>query len=83
MSDKNKLLNCYMDLQRASVASYRNPKGNNHLVFLKHAVGILKSIKSEKYNSFYKKLLKISEMRIKNKEHYSDKILTIGLLLKP
>lgn len=77
-----KLLNCYSDLNRAAVSLYLAPEGKTYMNFLAHALKILKDMKNEKARGF--------ETEIENMRNYgndprkvADKLLTIGLLLKP
>lgn len=81
MSQKD-LLNCYTDLNRSAVSLYLNPKGQNHLIFLNHAID---NLKIKKYKNILVKIQKklyskkISEQEI---PYLADQILTTGILLK-
>ena len=78
----NSILNCYSDLYRASYSLAVNPHGQNHLIFLSHA------IKNLKLNKFKKTLVKIQKKLVSKKvleqeiPYLADQILTTGILLK-
>lgn len=78
---KNDVLNCYSDLYRASYSLSVNPHGQNHLIFLSHAIKILRIKK------FKNELIKIQKKlfkKLKKEEipYLADKILTTGIILK-
>ncbi|OGM14611.1 hypothetical protein A2W15_01455 [Candidatus Woesebacteria bacterium RBG_16_41_13] len=81
MSDKKKLLNCYQDLQRATVSLYQNPKGETHKIFLDHAQAILDDIGDSRVKIIQKIKTKLAYSSDKKK--IADEILTTGILLKP
>lgn len=83
MSDKAKLLNCYMDLQRASVSVYKNPLGDVHKTFMNHSITILESISSENCKKYCRQLKKLITTKDYDRKLYADKLLTLGLLIKP
>jgi len=84
MSDKKDLQNCFLDLQRASVSFYLNPKGKSYWIFLNHAYKILKE--KERTAKFAKQIKTIMERSTQAKKedviNLSDEMLTLGLLLK-
>ena len=75
------ILNCYTDLNRSAVSLYLNPHGQNHLIFLSHAIKILKN---NKYRNILLKIQKKlnSKLLIKEIPYLADQILTTGILLK-
>jgi len=83
---KINLLNCYSDLQRAAIAFYLNPRGNNHQVFLSHACQILKKVSGRKAKVFGKLIAllakKVDLAPENQKINFADKILTTGILIK-
>lgn len=74
---QNDILNCYTDLNRAAASLYLNPSGQNHLIFLNHAIKILK-------NNQYSQKLKNIKKRLKSgdNKYLAEEILTTGILLK-
>lgn len=82
------LNNCFLDLQRAAVSFYFNPKGKTHQIFLKHARKILEEMKSIKARKFSDRIFQIEKATThssKNRveaRNLADKMLTLGLLLK-
>jgi len=85
---KEKFYHCFSDLQRSATSYYFNPQGKNHLVFLKHAKKILRSIGNKKAHLFTSKITKIekeitSRPKLeREKVNLADKILTLGCLIK-
>ncbi len=92
MSDKKllkeKLNNCFLDLQRSAVSFYLNPDGETHQIFLQHAQKILREIKDKKSQGFsvrISQLVKETSHLPQNKSErikVADKILTLGCLVK-
>lgn len=84
MSSKRDLQNCFLDLQRAAVSFYLNPKGESYWIFLNHAYKILKEKKrSAKFTKQIKTLMKRSAQAKKEDViNLADEMLTLGLLLK-
>ena len=87
-SSKKDFSNCFLDLQRAAIAFYLNPRGKTHQVFLKHAQKILRKIKGVKARKLSTKILQIErEIAFLPKDNIkvrnlADKMLTFGLLSK-
>ncbi len=75
MSPKD-LLNCYTDLNRSAVSLYLNPQGQNHLIFLNHAIKI---IKINKYKNQLIKIQKQLHQKLSKKEisYLADQILAL------
>lgn len=84
MSNKRDLQNCFLDLQRAAVSFYLNPKGESYWIFLNHAYKILKGRKKlAKFAKQIKELKKKSSQAKKEEVvNLADEMLTLGLLLK-
>lgn len=90
LANKNKeaFLNCFADLQRAATAFYRQPQGQTHQVFLKHALKILAPFKDQKTQGRIKELILLKEktaLPVNNRQEairLADKILTLGCVLK-
>lgn len=78
---RNDILNCYTDLNRSAVSLYLNPHGQNHLIFLNHAI---KNLKILKYKKTLVKIQKKLHQKFSQKEipYLADQILTTGILLK-
>lgn len=80
--------NCFMDLQRAAVSFYLNPRGKNHKIFLTHAKKILDGLKNKKADTFFLKISQLEkEISVFGKDesqirNLADKILTTGILFK-
>jgi hypothetical protein len=78
-----------MDLDRAATFFYLDPSGETHKIFLDHALKILIQLKDNRLRKYKKEIL--SFKKATSKSNYSerermniaDKILTIGILLKP
>lgn len=92
MSDKalkRALMNCFLDLQRAAVAFYQAPNGSTHQIFLHHSLKILDGIENKKIKKIATKVRQFAQKTAsaptsKNEvKNLADKILTLGLLLKP
>ncbi|OGM19879.1 hypothetical protein A2686_01395 [Candidatus Woesebacteria bacterium RIFCSPHIGHO2_01_FULL_38_10] len=86
MSEKDKLLNCYQDLQRVAVSYYSNPRGRVHFLFLSHALEILRELKDTRSKGLIKKVKEINndlKKGTKSKLKLVVEILTTGILLKP
>ncbi len=89
MSNKKfKLYSCFLDLKRAAIFFYKNPKGNTHKVFLNNALEILSEIKNKNIEKYKKEILQHKINTSKNnlsdqeKMRIADDILTTGILLK-
>lgn len=78
---KNDILNCYSDLYRSAYSLAINPDGQNHLVFLNHAIKI---IKYKKYKNILLKIQKKLSKKLSPSEipYLADQILTTGILIK-
>lgn len=78
----------FLDLQRAAVSFYLNPKGKTHCVFLDHAQKVLGSMESIKAKKFSQRILQIEKemnrlpMRKNKVRTLADEILTLGIILK-
>lgn len=83
MSDTDrKLLNCYTDLNRAAV-SLKIASKNTYRIFANHALRILQTIKAKRAREFERQIVSVLDTGLTDNEKAADKILTIGLLLKP
>jgi hypothetical protein len=83
MSDTDKkLLNCYTDLNRAAISLKLAPEGAGYKVFVAHALKILKSLRNDKGERFGKEIENAVCLGV-DFARKADKLLTIGLLLKP
>lgn len=87
MSEKDKLLNAFMDLNRAAKLYLLDPKGLLHKIFLSHALEILEEVEDKRSQELRRKLLEIKKnlkagLRKEKRLRLADDILTIGLLLK-
>ena len=86
-NNHNKLLNCSLDFQRAACSYCTNPRGKTHLVFLKHGLEILKTIKNGRAKKLFSEGVKIEKTLLKNGQKrnigLADKLLTFGLMMKP
>lgn len=85
MRGKNQLNNCFLDLKRAALWYYLNPKGRTHKIFLRHARKILSKQNVPLARKFLGEILKIEKEVSKSSArniYLADKILTIGCLLK-
>ncbi len=83
------LNNCFSDLDRAATSFYLDPKGENHAIFLSHALKIIQEINDTNLGIFKNKILTFKRLTSKNKLskkerlNIADEILTTGVLLKP
>ena len=88
MSAKRIWCHCFLDLQRAAISFYLNPKGKTHQVFLAHARQILENSNTKKARKLLKKLSQIERevahppQSKKETQDLADKILTLGILIK-
>ena len=89
MSDADKkLLNCYTDLNRAAVSLKLAPRSSCYKMFVDHALKILRSMKEDTRKRFDLPVQAGIEIERTvgsklDSERKADKLLTIGLLLKP
>lgn len=87
--EKLKLYACFLDLKRAAIYFYKNPKGKTYKVFLANALESLNTIPDKKLNKFKKEVINLqkltSNQKFSKKErlNVADDILTTGILLRP
>jgi hypothetical protein len=84
---KEQFNHCFLDLQRAAVSLSLNPSGKTHLIFLKHAQKILKALKTPEAKNYLSQISQIEKQipfsgKEKKTKYLSDKILTLGILMK-
>lgn len=84
MSEKKDLQNCSLDLQRAAVSFYFNPKGKSWRIFLSHAYKILAGKKKLEKFAWQLKAIEKKSVGAKRGEiiYLADEMLTLGVLVK-
>lgn len=74
-----------MDLQRAAVNLYKDPKGDVWKRFLEHALETLRLLEKDAMSrKIYNQLLiEDTNVEFQKSRRVADKLLTFGLMLKP
>ena len=71
-----------MDLQRAAVSLYKNPRGKTYEVFVDHAISLLykAGAKQQEISKLVEGVLADPKLGSKRK---SDKLLTYSMMIRP